>query len=519
MRRYLVCLSLANLLFLRFWVEMYQLRGQFPTAPASPSFRAMFEATVFNVVLATAVLSCVVFLVRRSGLRWLTTLGQCAFLVLCTLPVERLGWIAFEQLRSSLPIPLLQVVWALLMVTPLLGCVLLAVYSNDVMVRGAVAVLTVASPVFVLNTGNLFWSILRAPSAAPVQFAQATPQIACRRLVWVIFDELDQRLAFEKRPPGLKLPELDRLRVESLSTTAATSPALITSESVPALITGVLSTGRTGLEKARTIFTEVREHGWNSAVAGWFLPYCTDMARDIMQCTQPAADVHISRNPWAIVKMQWLTKLTENWIVTRLNPAARNRVPWYGWADRIQQEAGFLYIREPALSAVADARFSLVFLHFPIPHPLGIYSRRLGQVTADPQSNYLDNLALVDRTLGQVRAALDQSGLGGKTALIVTSDHPLRVQRWRESGVWDEEEAAATGNKMGSFVPFLIHLPSDGDGSVYSKPFNTVVSKELALAILEGSVTDQPGVARWLDAAGDAAKSTVHQTALRRSRL
>ncbi len=39
-----------------------------------------------------------------------------------------------------------------------------------------------------------------------------TAHAVSRRVVWVVFDELDYQLAFGERPPDLYLPELDRLR-------------------------------------------------------------------------------------------------------------------------------------------------------------------------------------------------------------------------------------------------------------------------------------------------------------------
>jgi hypothetical protein len=333
-----------------------------------------------------------------------------------------------------------------------------------------------------------------------------------RRLVWVIFDELDQRLVFEKRPEGFKLPELDRLRAESLYATAASSPAAGTSESLPALLTGTLPVGHPEL-KGRTVFTEVHQHGWNSTIIGSYLPYCADMGQDVVQCIEPTADVHISQDPWTIVKEQWIDEVTESWILTRFSNAARNRAPWFGWSGRKEHAAVYLYMRGPALKAVNDPRLSLVFLHLPIPHPRGIYNRRTGEVGADPQSNYFDNLVLVDRTLGQIRGALDQSGLADKTALIVSSDHPLRVAMWKDYGFWDKEEADATGDIAGPFVPFLIDLPTGAGGTVYSKPFNTLVTKDLTLAFLEGKITDQSGVAEWLNKnAGDAFQANSPQS-------
>ena len=53
------------------------------------------------------------------------------------------------------------------------------------------------------------------------------------RVVWILFDELSQAVAFNQRPPGLALPNLDRLRDESFHADAAESPADSTLVSFP----------------------------------------------------------------------------------------------------------------------------------------------------------------------------------------------------------------------------------------------------------------------------------------------
>ena len=67
----------------------------------------------------------------------------------------------------------------------------------------------------------------------PAPLKRTPPSL--RRVVWLVFEELDQRIAFEARPPGLGLPELDRLRRESLYADAARPPAGTTEVVVPAL--------------------------------------------------------------------------------------------------------------------------------------------------------------------------------------------------------------------------------------------------------------------------------------------
>ena len=69
------------------------------------------------------------------------------------------------------------------------------------------------------------------PSVSPVRTGQP-------RVLWIIFDEMDYRVTFEKPAAGFQFPEFERLRQESLFATSATAPADVTIMSMPALILG-----------------------------------------------------------------------------------------------------------------------------------------------------------------------------------------------------------------------------------------------------------------------------------------
>ena len=114
---------------------------------------------------------------------------------------------------------------------------------------------------------------------------------AARRVLWIVYDEMDQRTPFLQRPADLQLPELDRLRAESLAASSALPPSDRTERSMPAFLTGLRVddarlVGRNQLRLqvqgraepfvwsgADTIFARVRTLGINTGLAGFFLPY------------------------------------------------------------------------------------------------------------------------------------------------------------------------------------------------------------------------------------------------------
>ena len=106
------------------------------------------------------------------------------------------------------------------------------------------------------------------------------------RVVWVIFDELSQSITFGKRPAGVALPNLDRLRDESFYATSARAPADSTEISMPSLILGeevvsAIPEGPVSLRllwrssadafewsAASNVFDDARQLGFDTALGG-----------------------------------------------------------------------------------------------------------------------------------------------------------------------------------------------------------------------------------------------------------
>jgi hypothetical protein len=129
--------------------------------------------------------------------------------------------------------------------------------------------------------------------------------------------------------------------------------------------------------------------------------------------------------------------------------------------SRAAEAASFELMRHRAGELAIDTRFQLVFMHFPVPHLLGIYDRQAGDYSTSDSSSYLDNLVLADRTLGDIRRSLEHAGLWDKTALLVTSDHPLRDWIIEDASWWNDRETASLGPVPRHYVPFLFKIPAE----------------------------------------------------------
>jgi hypothetical protein len=138
-------------------------------------------------------------------------------------------------------------------------------------------------------------------------------------------------------------------------------------------------------------------------------------------------------------------------------------------------------------------RYDFVYIHWPIPHPPGV--RRAGNAADTP--DYLDNLALADDTLGNVRRILEAAGLWDDSIVVVSSDHHYRISIWKpeRSG----RVFAATGGQEHRRIPLLIKMPRQTRGVEYTHPFNALLIHDLFLELAAKRIETPDQISTWLD--------------------
>jgi hypothetical protein len=328
------------------------------------------------------------------------------------------------------------------------------------------------------------------------------------RVVWIILDELSQTIAFDNRPAGLDLPNLDRLRAESFYATSAESPADWTERSLPDLIVGqdlgksipedpdnLLMAPRPDSKpfawsSIPNVFDTAREMGLNTALAGWDHPYCRVLNRSLTKCYWTAG---------------WLPPGVEETFEPQPLPAAM----WYraklqfaalpllghlpgifpGFYARQEMQRRFSPLLGRAVEFVSDPSIGLVLIHLPIPHPPSIYDRGKRAFAARGPNGYADNVALADDALGAIRRAMERAGLWDRTAVLVSADHGWRTGLWRGTAEWTREDEALSHQDT-SGVPFLLKLPSQTSPFGYAEAFNTVVTRQIITEILQGKLQE-----------------------------
>ena len=488
----LVALSLANLCFVSGWFPpLYDVDlGYFNKLPLMPP---ALLALIINILGFALLVWLAIRTLRRWQNRWLHLGCGLLFWALLLLPLDfcRLNLlhlpthVVFRFLRQPL------VVAALVAILPVL------VWQHRRTTRALAVALAITSPLAMLTLARIALLLLGLEHVAqhgsePVLPAPGAVRSGQPRVVWLIFDETDQRLAFDQRPGNLRLPEFDRLRNECLVATNAYPPGDGTMISMPALISGrplsgvaiknasdltltLTDTGQTAAwSELPSVFRSARELGVNTALVGWFHPYARVLSRDLNYCAWYPMPMY---EPARAATFR-ASLLRELGCLT----------------GRVHERQ--LYIElcrhslDESLSLVTNSTYGLVLLHLPPPHTPGIYipdKDRLSIWGLPKLVGYFNNLELADHWLGALRRAMETSGQWDRTWLLLSADHS-----WRASAEYD--------GKRDLRVPFLFKTPGEIHPLLYSPRMNTLLTHDLLLAILEGEVTNQQSAVPWLEA-------------------
>ncbi|HMB29959.1 MAG TPA: sulfatase-like hydrolase/transferase [Blastocatellia bacterium] len=385
----------------------------------------------------------------------------------------------------------------------------------------AQAVVLILSPFALMTFSQAVWSLVKnrpAIAAAKNKSAADAGHIIrpATRVLWVIFDELDYRAAFATRPPSVELPELDRMRDESVVATNAYPPAKWTMLSIPALVTGRLvaeakpsscnelmvkfdgASEPVGWSTQPNVFSRTREIGGAAAVVGWYHPYCRVIGGDLTRCSFAAVanemDTRGQRVSRSMLEHFRMVGAAAQVIRQVLPKSMRSGKRWeFDYVESLKR------IAQESAAAATDGALSLVMIHFPAPHFPCLYDRRKGDFTFEGGSNYFDNLALVDRTFGDLRRSMERAGLWDDTVVLVSSDHWWRTDIWTKNQSWTKEEQAVLSKGPDYHVPFMLKLKKQRASVIYRPSFNTVLSQDLLLALLRGELSAPADVTEWLD--------------------
>jgi len=504
-----IALSLANLSFLRVWSELLTYRRadtylmRTPPGPAALMAAATAVLLMAGTLWALVVLARTVVLTRMSLSKPAFRVAQVAFLLFLAVPLNAIRSV-LSQHFTYLKSPLFELLGtrgvSILGISLAAAGLAGALLFHRKLAPIAGTVVAAFLPFCALTFGQAVWKAAHydaggfaaKPLDSPLPNAKEFP-----RFVWILCDEWDYRLTFVDPNPTLELPEIAGLRKEVLFADHALPPGPETPVSIPGYFTGKLVQGVAydGPRELQVtfrgasqpvpwsaqpgIFSSAREIGFNTALVEWFHPSCRILS-GLTYCEW--WEMAMQHNSMGQTFWQMVPGETRSLFETTLFSVFGQSL------SVLQQIDTYQSILKSGLAVANSPKYGFSFIHLPIPHAPHAYDRRTGQFTLKnkPIGGYVDSLALLDRTVGQIRRSMMDAGTWDKTTVLFSSDHGYR-------------EAEALDGKSDPRIPFLLKLPSQKEGIVYSPAFNAILTKDLVLAVLKGEVADPASAIRWLD--------------------
>jgi hypothetical protein len=516
-----ISLSLANLCFIKVWGKMLSGAGAYFN-----EFPIAYAGIIVDVLILALVFFAGIQLARRTGN---ALLARAAHWSLFLATLTALNGVALLSLTLSGVNPGTLVGRQAAFFTGI-ACTALALVVaikwNARVVSFAPRIILALCPFVLFTFSQTVWKLTRNVAVVhaaetPASIDADTRKRAATRVLWIIFDEMDQHVSFAARPAGIKLPELDRLRSESVYATNAFPPAPLTYMSMPALINGRLVAKVTptradelminfdgekdavGWSTQPNVFSTARQSGFHTGLVGWCHPYCEVIGSGLTKCeaVKEHSNEEISlpasmfSQVEALISTIPLVQQSAIPLIQRVDFI--NKIVTRG--ERLKYIARYKRVLEGALRESTDADLDLVMIHSPAPHPPGIYDSEKNDFSVESKNGYVDNLALVDRTVGDLRRAMEAAGLWDKTTVIISADHWWRTEMWSRGPFFNREDAAVAGSKMDHRVPFIVKLAGRREPVTYSESFNTVVTHDLILALLRGELSGSDSVVTWLN--------------------
>lgn len=455
-----------------------------------------YAALIIDVLLLTAVFWAAMSLVRHSGNKLALAAAQWAFLLSLVVPINNLRLQLFDPLNPSSRNRWGGALLMAIFLSLLLTAVVLKRHRQKI-IKGTATVVLILFPFFLVAMVQGAWLTIKYRTNVELSKTElvAPPLNSSKqgvpRVVLVVFDELDQRRAFGERMAGLELPEFDRLRKQAIFVSNAYPPASETLLSLPSLTIGkqvsaALPTSPVGLRLTLkgsneevdwgtlpNMFSSARADGFDTALVGWYHPYCRVLGNSLTSCFwQPVVDaISPLRGKPTIAKSMSHWAESALFSIPGMFRVLENRYERERAEAHIEE---YLLILEHAKKVVGQREYGLTLLHFPIPHHPFIYDRSRNALSSSPDRKYEDNLVLADWTLGELRRQMEAAGLWQDTAIIVTSDHCWRTPPDR---------------KIDQRVPFLLKVAQQKEGATYDGPFNSVITSELIHALLKSQLS------------------------------
>ena len=345
----------------------------------------------------------------------------------------------------------------------------------------------------------------------------ASQPTAHTRIIWLILDELSYRQVYEHRYPGLSLPAFDRLATQSTLFTQVIPAGLMTEFVVPSLISGIPADAIRAssdtrhlaledpaldtwvpLDQHQTVFQDALDRGYSTAVTGWFNPYCRIFSQVLDRCfwsNHNAIQSGMSSHQTLLANVAAPFEI----LMRKALHFGRPKDVSHDRTSPQQRAQDYRALFTAADTMIDDSSADFLFLHMPIPHPVGIYDRRISQLTTGP-STYIDNLALADAYLDHLRSKLEQRGEWDSTTVLIMGDHSWRTAPfWVYDTDWTpEEQSASDGGKFDDRPAYILKLPHQQEPAHIDAPYPAVRTRALLQALMNQRIQSPQDLATWV---------------------
>jgi hypothetical protein len=466
-----ISLSFANICLSKTWLRFfYRPRFDMKYFPTSNSFKAL----IINELLFTLCIWGSIKLLRRFNNKMVLKAAKIFVCIMVLAFIISVG--------NSLP-NINDKIFHIVLLT-----IIIVLLWRRAMFKATMALILLLAPFALYILGEAAQEIHREhPENISVISRPVSAQKSDGpRVLWLIFDEMDYRIAFVDRPQSIKLPEFDRFKSQSLFAENAYSPGGSTIPSIPALLSGKLITSsqssgsdllyvtfkgsndKVNWGSQPTVFTRAKKLGVNTALSGEYIPYSRLIGHHLDYCA------------WSAYRYQYVSSKDTVWdnLTNQLYAFFHGLTLYYQ-----QHKIATREIFDDAQRLAVDSRYGLVFIHFPIPHPPFIYQHAWWDQFL---KGYADNLVLCDQILGRIRKDMELKGVWENTAIIISSDHSYG-------------KAKKFDGKEDRRIPFMVKLANQEEAIIYQPEFNTVLTHDLVLDILSKKVATHREMIDWLD--------------------
>lgn len=322
-----------------------------------------------------------------------------------------------------------------------------------------------------------------------------------RRIVWILLDELSYDQTFDHPVAGLALPNFNHIRSESVSFSHLKPAGFFTDHIIPSLFSGhpineIRSTvdgdlwykGETqkrwvAYDPNDTLFGLAQRNGWSSGVDGWYNPYCHILDSVLNVCSwEPFFGMTTFEANGASEENSVLGNAAAmpNVILAKLTKRSAN--------PSVPHLKAYRNVLTNAQALIQNDQINFVFLHFPVPHPPGIYDRQTHLLRSS--GTYLDNLVLADDTLGVLLQEINNTPSASRTTVIISSDHSWRISLYRDHEDWTSEEERASGGHFDDRPVLLVHFPGQNSGSEVSSALPEMLEHDIIAGMLQGKINN-----------------------------